>query len=596
MTQTYDESVAITVTCLWQSLGWGFQVNRCSAWVSCDGQGGGTPGTVAAYSSYGETRSLQAYSQTFWVARGPADRQVECATSFVMPDYEAGASRASVWLTVPAYRCDAPATPTNVDAKRMDDSSISVVWDNEATASAPWSSVELQAREKGGTWGAPTGGKQSVPGSAASYVWGYAKPNSSYEFRVRSANPTGVSMWVATGAVKTTPAAPTNLTATFSGASVALTWKNSTVADSAAVQRSTDGRSWADLATASGSAVGYTDAAPPAGNVWYRVSFSAGGVMGAWTQVGPVVTYTDAYYPTVTVTSAGTTAVRPLTVTWDASSPTTIKSQGVALVVAGEVVESLALGGSARSCHLLADGLPDGETGMVVVTVTNALDLSMTAVSYVLASYAAPATPSVSVLYDFAALSATVEVADGGGEVAAVLADVARVNPDGTEETLASGLALPMSVADPAPPLNADYAYRVTAYARSGKPFETSAYACIRTRCGAVTFSDGTVVATGLDWEDHEATEATGISLELADGGDPVFYPSGSVSKSVSASFSVKGDAVEALLRAKDADVGGTVWLRSPHGRVWYGHPRWEVERHSVWAGVSCDLDVTGVR
>lgn len=598
ITATYDESVEVTVTCYWQSLGWGFQVDYCNAWVSCDGQGDGLLGTASVYSDYGETRTVSQYTQTFAVARGATDRSIECGAAFRLPDYEAGASRATMWLTVPAYACDAPAAPTGLTAKRVSDASVSVSWTNNATKDAPWASIEFQAREKESSWGSAQGGQKTLDGSAISHVWTGGRANSYYSFRIRSVNPNSKSAWVESGIVKTTPAAPTNLKGAFDGSQVVLSWTNSAKgADSTTIQRSTDGTTWAALATASGTATGYTDAEPPTGNVWYRVAFVGGSLMGEWATVGAISTYTSEDYPAVTITSSTTPQVRPFTATWTVTSPTDVKSQQYALIVGGQVVESGTMAKATRSHSFALDGLADGQSGTLLITATNANNLTTTAVQTLKAAYVAPAAPVVTIDYNLDALTAALTVKDGGGTAKATSIDVVRVNPDGTLETLAEGASPTVKLTDSTPPLNADYTYRITATARSGKYSAVDVSANLAAKCGAVTFADGTTVATALDWEESTDTEAAGTSLELADGGAPVFYPSGTVSRSASVGFSVKGEAaITAFLNLVESDADGTVTLRSPHGRVWHGHPSWSCERNPQWLGVECDLDVTGRR
>lgn len=591
-----ETTAMVTVKAVWQSLAHGFDVSYCEAWTSCDGQAVGAS-DISVHADAGETIARVVATQNYWVYLGEDTRLVECAASFVMPDVQPGSSRAAAWVEIPAEPCDAPAAPAALSAVRSNDTTVSLSWADGGTADAPWRKVELQARDGSGEWGACAGGEWTVSGVTA-YSWQYGKANTAFTFRARAVNAGGSSAWTQSAAVKTTPAAPGALSALYAdGTGVVLSWRNdSPFADGFKVQRSGDGQVWADAATL-GAVTTWTDAGFPAGTGFYRVAAVAGGLQGAWASSGAVSTASSEEYPAIALTVPATVVALPFAVTWTVSSPTSVKTQAASLIVDGVVVESATVSASERSHSFGGAGLPDGGTATVVVTVTNAKSLTTTATASATAAYVAPAEPTAAVAYDDENMTATVTPASTGGAAAAVAYSVTRIDPDGSEWTVSDEVAAGSGALDRTPPLNASYSYRVTARAQSGKESTATVDALFPAKGGALNFEGGAVFALRLDWTDSETAEASGTSLEFADGGDPVFYPSGAVAKSVSASWTLTGAEVARFKRDAAADEAGVVWLRSPRGRSWHGHPAWTVEDSASgrWATVSCSIDATGV-
>ena len=596
VSEVTETTAMVTVKAVWQSIAHGFDVSYCEAWTSCDGQAVGATG-ITVHADAGETIARVVATQNYWVYLGEDSRLVECAASFVMPDVQPGSSRAAVWVEIPAEPCDVPAAPAALTASRVNDTTMQLSWTDGGTSDAPWRKVEMQARDGSGEWGACAGGEWTATG-VTSYTWQYGKANTAYTFRARAVNAAGASAWTESVQVATTPAAPGALSALYAdGTGVVLTWRNdSPYADGFKVQRSADGSTWTDAATL-GAVTTWTDASFPAGTGWYRVAAVAGEVQGAWATSGAVSTASSSEYPAITLTVPSSVEALPFAVSWTVSSPTSVRSQAVSLIVGGVVVESAAVASSKRSHSFGGAGLPDGGTATVVVTVTNAKSLTTTATASTSAAYVAPAAPTATVAYDDEAMTATVTPASTGGTAAAVAFSVVRIDPDGTAWTVADEVAAGDLALDRTPPLNAAYSYRVTARARSGKESTAEVAALFPATGGALNFDGGEVFALRLDWTDSETAEAAGTSLEFADGGDPVFYPSGSVTKGVSASWTLTGSEVARFKRVASADAAGVVWLRSPRGRAWHGHPAWTIEDSASgrWTKVSCSIDVTGV-
>lgn len=595
-----DETVTVSVQCQWMSLKYGFKVNWCSAWASCDGQSGGR-GDFFADSGTGETKQVTAHDQAFTLPKTDAPRTVRCAANVVMPDLEPGSSYAEVWLTIPGKPVDAPAAPTAVDASRQSDSLWLLSWDNADTVEAPYASVRLQVREGGGDWGGPTDGDRTISPATESATWNYGRANSAYAFRVRASNAAGDSAWAESGTVYTTPAAPTGLSAIFvaSSGSVQLAWTNAApYAAGFEVERSGDGQAWTDAATPAAAATGWTDSAPPDGSAWYRVrSKTPDGLYSAWATVGPVSTYTSADYPTVSITAPHSPVhQRPVTAQWTVGGPDAVASQDVALMVGGAAVEAASLSASARSHAFDATSLPDGGTATVVVSVTDTKGLSTTAVLDVAADWWPPAAPSASVEYDGG--STVIAVAAGSGSQASPTAcfDVVRTDADGSKTQIASGVQAG-TVADAHPPVNAECTYTVTAYSSDGKSASATVRAHLRSRGGFVDFPDGWSFPVMLRPELSETVERGGEAVEFAGGSPyPVWYPSPATSVDPSASFAVMRPDFDALrARALAAD---EVWLRDGFGHMWHGHPSWSFApaTGNRYVDVTLKLTVTEVR
>ena len=595
-----DDTAYVHVYNWWQSLGWGFSVSYNSVYAGCDGQSSGQERFAYVQSDTGSYTDRLVYDAVFAVPRSQAARTVTCSASFVMPDYEAGSSYASCELEIEATPAGVPAAPSDVVATRQSDSLFYISWTNNDTAEAYYYSTDVQVREDGGEWGAPTGGTQNLVPAVGSATWAHGSANRRYRFRVRATNPSGYSDWAESADVDTTPAAPTGLSCTFSAGSVLLTWTNAaTYADSVEVQSSQDGSSWSAAATLGGSATSWTDASPPSGTAFYRVrTVGSAGLQSAWAASGAVSTYTDSDYPTVTVTGPQSPVRdRPVELAWEVGGPDAVASQTASLIVDGVVVEAAAPSASARSHSFSAAGLPDGGTGTFVVSATDTKGLTTAAVYAVTADYWPPAAPVAEVSYGEGGTASVSVSAGSGDETAATVSfDVVRVAADGAREAVASGVGAG-EVADEHPPLNVEYSYEVTAYSDAGKTATASVGALVESACGYVDFADGSHFAVAYNLQCDESYERQGTSVDFAgDSPHPAWYASADVAQSVSASFAVARADFEALRGG--AAGSDELWLRDGAGRVWHGHPGWTFAPATGgrFVDVSMDLTVTEER
>lgn len=563
-----DESWCdVTVTSVWQSMGYGFQVNYCSAYVSCDGVSGGTAGTVYAYSPNGTWTQLDAYSQTFRVARGTYARSVAVSASFVMPDFQAGSSYASATVEVPGKPAVAP-DPVSSVAAAASGSAVRCTWANNADAAAlkPYNGLRVAVEVDGSV-----SETAELDASATSYEVAAAS-NRRYAFTVTAWNSAGEAAGVASGYVYTAPSAPSAVTAAFVSPNVSVSWSaQARWAASHTVQESTDGGStWSTLGDASGST--FTRESPPSGTVRYRVQAVApDGTAGPFAESGDLTTYTTADYPALEVTVAEALHDIPLYVEWTVDSPTAVESQKVQLVVGGEVVQEWALAASQRAASLYTSELVDGEAATVRVTATNAAGLTSTAEATTAVEWWAPMEPTARVLAlsGFGALAVSVSP-NAPDDSHAETFDV-RVERGGRAAVeLSTNMFYDFEA-----PINLETTYTAVAVAHNGLETSVEVSGVLEAQYGFFSYAFLSVpIIFDQSWD--TSVKQGGGMLSFAGGGLPEWYPDGSVTQTVTAKFNL---AVEMYEGSDLTDpemlsilaMAPRVYLRDPAGGVFGG-------------------------
>lgn len=564
-----DESWCdVTVTSVWQSMGYGFQVDYCSAYVSCDGVSGGTAETVYAYSPNGTWTQLDAYSQTFRVARGTYARSVAVSASFVMPDFQAGSSYASATVEVPGKPAVAP-DPVSSVAAAVSGSAVRCTWANNADAAAlkPYNGLRVAVEVDGSV-----SETAELDAAATSYEVP-ASANARYSFTVTAWNSAGEAEGVASGYAYTAPSAPSAVTAAFVSPNVTVSWSaQAKWAASHAVQESTDGGStWSTLGDASGST--FTRESPPSGTVRYRVrAVAPDGTVGQFAASNDVATYTTADYPAVTATVADVIHDIPLRVDWTVDSPTAVESQKVQLVVGGEVVQEWAIAASQRVVNLYTSNLVDGEAATVRVTVTNAAGLTSTAEATTAVEWWPPMEPTARVLAlaDMCALA--VHVSPKAPDDSHVETFDVRVERGGRE-------AVEMSTNmfyDFESPINYETTYTVVAVAHNGLETSVEASGTLEAQYGVFNYAFfGVPIILDQSWD--ASVKQGGSMLSFAGGNLPEWYPDGSASMTATVKFNVPLDmyGVDALLNGpamlQILAMAPRVYLRDPNGGVYGG-------------------------
>lgn len=135
----------------------------------------------------------------------------------------AGTSTASNYSGYVTLDPDIPLAPTNMDAKRISDTTTELSWTNRSSSSAAYSGQRVDRRTFLGTagWGswAPIA---TISGEATSYTAAGQSANNVYQYRVVAINSSGKAI---SGSVqiRTTPDRPTNATAVKSDNDITVT-------------------------------------------------------------------------------------------------------------------------------------------------------------------------------------------------------------------------------------------------------------------------------------------------------------------------------------------------------------------------------------
>jgi len=159
------------------------------------------------------------------------------------------------------YEYTLPAAPTDVASTYVSDSIINLTWSDN---SAYEDGFRILVSIDGGAFTQLTPGVNTVGAGTTSYIYTDVNPNMSYAFRVEAHVPatihnSDISNSTDSATVKTSPAAPTNLAATYaSDTEIDLSWDdNSNVEDAYTVSYSTDGSSFTELGDISADSTSY---------------------------------------------------------------------------------------------------------------------------------------------------------------------------------------------------------------------------------------------------------------------------------------------------------------------------------------------------
>jgi hypothetical protein len=227
--------------------------------------------------------------------------------------WSAGSNQATV-LTATA-----PADVANIAANRSSDYSATVVWQNRATTTAPYSYIRVfRSVDNGGA-----AYLADVPGNAASYQDNTTSPNHTYAYGANTTNVAGWSSGAWSNTIANTPAAPTGLNAyRVDNNTVRIDFANPALTESGIkVQRSADGQAWADVKTVPGDSLAYVTDTPGGGTWYYRLAaVGSTGLQSAWSaSSNAVVTIIAPAAPTLTAPASGSVAslaASPLRLQW----------------------------------------------------------------------------------------------------------------------------------------------------------------------------------------------------------------------------------------------------------------------------------------
>ncbi len=175
---------------------------------------------------------------------------------------------------------------------------------------------------------------------------------------------------------------------------------------------------------------------------------------------------------------------------------------------------------------------------------------------------------------------------------------VARVNPDGSESVIASGLSDGDSVRDALPPINFPFAYRLTASAATGETRSADVDALLDMQVGAFNFGPdaGECIIAWLEPSWSNDVSRSSELYHFADGGDsgglPVAYGGPDVDSTHSQGFALGSvDDMRSLQRL--AASYSTCWYRDPYGGRYLVAASFKFSSGIPWDSLEASCDMT---
>lgn len=225
-------------------------------------------------------------------------------------NYAGGTLTVSKSVTFPVRAIDPPAAPTGLSATvNAATNTASIAWTNNATTSAPYTSLKLERSSNGGaTW-------VSIPvtGTPTSFSDTGLAGNSRYRYRIAAVNSSGSSTYTTmTTDGYTTPSAPSSCSAAKdSSGNIVVSWLDNSAHETGfeVWHSSNGGTSWdvPPLTTRSAGATSWTHASPNTGTTHtYRIRAVLGGLVSGYsTQSNTVQLLTKPLAPTLLGPSSG---------------------------------------------------------------------------------------------------------------------------------------------------------------------------------------------------------------------------------------------------------------------------------------------------
>ena len=225
-------------------------------------------------------------------------------------NYAGGTLTVSKSVTFPARAIDPPAAPTGLSATvNATTNTASISWTNNATTSAPYTSLKLERSSNGGT----TWVNVPLSGTPTSFSDTGLVANSRYRYRIAAVNSSGTSVYTTmTTDGYTTPNAPSNCTAAKdSSGNIVVSWLDNSAHETGfeVWHSSNGGTSWdaSPLTTQSAGATSWTHVSPNTGTTHtYRIRAVLGGLVSGYsTQSNTVQLLTKPLAPTLLGPSSG---------------------------------------------------------------------------------------------------------------------------------------------------------------------------------------------------------------------------------------------------------------------------------------------------
>lgn len=226
-------------------------------------------------------------------------------------DYAGGTVSNTDSVTYPARAYAAPAAPSGLSVVRNSDTSFSLAWLNNATASGPYTNVYVERSSNAGVSFAVV----ATLGAVTSWADAGTVANARYIYRVRAGNVSGYSGYVTSGEYGTTPTAPSSCSASWaSDSQINVSWVNNTTILSGIYLERWDNVSnvWTQIASLGTTTIAYQDLSTLADRRYqYRVRAANLGIYSGYATSGYIATTPAA--PINAVASKSGTSV---TVSW----------------------------------------------------------------------------------------------------------------------------------------------------------------------------------------------------------------------------------------------------------------------------------------
>lgn len=280
--------------------------------------------------------------------------------------------------------------------------------------------------------------------------------------------------------------------------------------------------------------------------------------------------------PSVVVSSpVSPVTAMPFTIAWSIADVTGVSMQTVEILRGSNIVYSVSPGTDVRELQITStDFLPsNGDQLQIRVSVRGGSTLTATASILVDVEYTPPDYPQVNIQFnDDCAAVVNVVFGTGDGVPETKYATVYRVNPDGSEKLIVDNLMDGQQCIDVLPPLNTEFAYRVTSHAESGSTQDKTVSTVCESGFAVLNYGAdaGSSLLLGYDLSvDHRVSHSTSeFWFASGDSSLPVSYSTSQLNREINADsvFEWDGDLYLRLLNF--ADEWSYAWYREPSGRT----------------------------
>ena len=280
--------------------------------------------------------------------------------------------------------------------------------------------------------------------------------------------------------------------------------------------------------------------------------------------------------PSVVVSSpVSPVTAMPFTIAWSVADVTGVSMQTVEILRDSNIVYSVSPVTDVRELQITsADFLPsNGDQLQIRVSVRGGSTLTATASVLVDVEYTPPDYPQVNIQFnDDCAAVVNVVFGTGDGVPETKYATVYRVNPDGSEKLIVDNLMDGQQCIDVLPPLNTEFAYRVTSHAESGSTQDKIVSTVCESGFAVLNYGAdaGSSLLLGYDLSvDHRVSHSTSeFWFASGDSSLPVSYSTSQLNREINADsvFEWDGDLYLRLLNF--ADEWSYAWYREPSGRT----------------------------